>query len=407
MKNVVITSTYTKLSHYNREQLSQMEDVNFFVIVRESERLSVERDFGETFPNVFGIQGTSEEEFFQESKSYISKLITQKEGESFYIVTMAEDLLLVAARLREAFNLTGMNFEQTYRFRNKGEMKNILQKANIRVPYFGKLELSKPNHNIYFEEIVAEVGLPFIVKPTMMACSNGVSKIESFEAFTAYLDDAQPAVEYGYEEFISGKLYHCDSIVSNGEVIFSSACEYTNENMHFQKGKSVISMPLPDDLTISQEILAFNKAVLKELGMEQGVNHLEVFKKGEELVFLEVACRAPGAVAVPMYERQFGFNFLNINLEMELGKVPNLSKTARVHCFSGIFPVLPGTATELIEPKLQSGYDMSWNIQQGQQFDSAGSLRDIAGSILATNQCFDTLREDFRKLIDFHAVSCA
>ncbi|MCF2907560.1 ATP-grasp domain-containing protein [Pseudoalteromonas sp. DL2-H2.2] len=407
MKNVVITSTYTKLSHYNHEQLAQMQGVNFFVIVRESERLAVERDFGATFPNVFGIQGTSEEAFFQQSKSYISELMAQKEGESFYIVTMAEDLLLVAAKLREAFNLTGMNFEQTYRFRNKGEMKKILQKANIRVPYFGKLDLSKSEHKAYFEEIVAEVGLPFIIKPTMMACSNGVSKIESFDAFAEYLDDAQPNIEYGYEEFISGKLYHCDSIVSNGEVIFSSACEYTNENMHFQKGKSVISMPLPDDLAISQEILAFNKAVLNELGMEQGVNHLEVFKKGDELVFLEVACRAPGAVVVPMYERQFGFNFLNTNLEMELGLVPELSKSAKVYCFSGIFPVQPGTAIELVEPQLQSRFDMNWNIKQGQKFDSADSLRDIAGSIQATNQCFDTLREDFRKLIDFHAVNCA
>jgi hypothetical protein len=408
LKTVVFLTTYVKLAHYNHDQLRAMKNVNFIVIVKQSEKARVAASFGDIFPVVHGAQDTfPNDDLYVEAKQIIEGIVDKSRPDDFRLVSMSEELQLTTAKLRNDFGLSGMKYEQTLLFRNKGQMKKQLRKSNIRVPHFGLLDLKREDLAEYFIEITALTKLPFIIKPNLMVCSMGVAKIENFEQFNDYLTHANPIHEYGFEEFINGSMYHCDTITQNSNVVFSTACLYNNESMKFQTGLSVCSLPLPKEHEAAQRITQFAAIVNKALGMTHGVTHLEVFDTGEELVFLEIACRAPGGNAVPMYELRSKINFHNINLQLELGCDDAIVEDHQQHVFCGIFPTLPGKVIEKIKPQLESKFDITFKVEIDQQIDSCSSLRDIAASILVFNPNFEALQKDFEKLQEFKVIKCA
>jgi hypothetical protein len=385
-----------------------MENVKFIVIVKQSEKARVEASFSDTFPTVYGAQDTfPNDDLYVQAKQIIEGIVDKSRPDDFRIVSMSEELQLTSAKLRADFGLSGMKYQQTLLFRNKGEMKKQLLKNNIRVPHFGELDLKRENLEAYFDEIVTLTKLPFIIKPNLMVCSMGVAKIENFQQFDDYLNNANPIHQYGFEEFINGTMYHCDSITQNGNIVFSTACLYNNESMKFQSGLPICSLPLPKDHQAAQRITKFSAKVNEALGMRHGVTHLEVFDTGEELVFLETACRAPGANAVPMHEHKSKINFHNVNLQLELGIDDPIVEEHQQYVFCGIFPTMPGKVIEKIKPLLESEFDITFKVEIDQQIDSCNSLRDIAASILVFNPSFAALQKDFEKLDTFKVIKCA
>ena len=100
----------------------------------------------------------------------------QRLGKVDRIIAFSENHMDLVAQLREKHEIPGPGIAETERARDKVVMKQCLDQANLRVPYYLHLEPNMSQEKI--AKFVAKVGFPLIFKPTNGASSVGVQKIE-------------------------------------------------------------------------------------------------------------------------------------------------------------------------------------------------------------------------------------
>lgn len=379
-KLAVLFNTFVKLKTYDFKALES--DFDFIAIVSEEEISPVKKEFGSTFKDVT---------IFEEAEGVLAKVIPNYKDVKF--ICISEDTLLFTAKLRENFGLEGMSYKTALLFRDKVEMKKALQEVGVKVPKFKDLKGDET-----FEELKEELGLPFVIKPKDAFGSKSVSIVGNKEDF----ENSELIEGFECESFIKGKLYHIDNIWQNGKPIFEVCNEYSCPNEEFRKGKALLSVPLLPDHEISKKASILAKKVVDTFGLKTGATHLEFFVLANgELVFLEVAGRTPGAVIVPMYNKQFGFNLPNIDLLNHFRMLSSEVFERKMHAFSGIIPKIEGVVKALNKPEIASESSFEFLIKEGEYLKQAESLRDIAGKILAFNENFEEAYKDFKTVSNF------
>jgi biotin carboxylase len=125
--------------------------------------------------------------------------------------------MLLAAHVRESFDLKGPRTEQTRSLIDKGIQRRIWQRARVPSPRFRTFTVR--------EEVLAAIpafGFPSIVKPTDSSGSRGVTKLESVH------DDLIGAVERAFhfaksgevllEDYMSGTEFTVEVFCAQGEI---------------------------------------------------------------------------------------------------------------------------------------------------------------------------------------------
>jgi hypothetical protein len=124
---------------------------------------------------------------------------------------------------------------------------------------------------------------------------------------------------YELESFVAGEMFHCDSVVDAGRVVFSSVSRYLARPGDFAPGGLSGSVIVRSG-DLRQRILDVNGKVLGRLGLDSGVTHLEVFHSpADEIVFCEIAARPGGGGIERMNERAYGVNFIEYAIALESG----------------------------------------------------------------------------------------
>ncbi|WP_032126879.1 ATP-grasp domain-containing protein, partial [Piscirickettsia salmonis] len=72
------------------------------------------------------------------------------------------------------------------------------------------------------------------------------------------------------EQFISGKMYHCDFIIYDNKAIFKACSEYLFPNLDFKMSKTLSSIPVFNK-QIQSVILNFSDQCLRSLGYQNGI----------------------------------------------------------------------------------------------------------------------------------------
>jgi ATP-grasp domain len=212
------------------------------------------------------------------------------------VVGLSEYDLLTAARLREALATPGYSVELVNRFRDKILMKRRVESAGLRVPRYRALT---PGDNV--DTLLADIGLPMILKPRIGAASVGVIRIDDRAALAEVLSEV-PLGDYECEEYVCGEVLHVDGIRREGAFHFVSASVYVNTCLDFTYGVPTGSALL-DRGPRRDRIVAFAGRCLDALGLADGAFHLELFETiARELVFLEVGLR-PGGPEIPELHR--------------------------------------------------------------------------------------------------------
>ena len=362
-------------------------NIYVFVAIKESNCLS--KNVTESAAQV--ITFNSEDEILSAAKNL------QIDNKNTRVFCASEDYLISAAKIRESLHIPGLTLEITQNFRDKTVMKKRLEEATLRVPKFGHFDRS-----MSFETVKNEVGTPFILKLVDALGALGVHTIHNEQG---YINAVENMINdrYQYEGFITGKLYHVDTLMQSGETVFQVACEYTAPNLEFQKGKAIISLPMPATDELAQQLKNFTADCLTALGLQSGAAHTEIFVLANgELVFLEAAARTPGAVIVPLYEKQFSVNMIEAALQTEIGEpLPKVEDRSEWSYFSGIFPTAAGILKSKSALPIDSMYEMTWKVDEGETMTEAKSLRDISASVIARNESYDTLKRDFAKLTSY------
>jgi len=239
------------------------------------------------------------------------------------IVALDEFDLENAAYLREHLRIPGMGLTTIRYFRDKLAMRGKAQGSGVPVPEF----IHVLNHQA-LNDFMARVKSPWLLKPRSQASGIGMKKINEPHELWPYLDqlgDAQS--NYLLEQFVTGDVFHIDSIVSERQVVFAEAHAYGTPPLNTSHDGGVFTTgTLPRDSAEAKALYRLNREVIESLGLVRGVTHTEFLRAREDgkFYFLEIAARVGGAYITDVVEAATGINLWRewARLEVGSGKSP-------------------------------------------------------------------------------------
>ena len=216
-----------------------------------------------------------------------------------HVECLWEPGMVLAARLREALGVPGLNVEQTIPFRDKVRMKEVLEQHGVRIPRYGRARNVEEAR-----AVAAHTGFPLIIKPIAGAGSADTYTCRTDEEFERALALTRHVPEVTIEEYVEGQEFTFDTICSRGEILFENVGWYRPKPLDARLNDwiSPQCICLRDlDAPHVKQGRELGRAVLRALGMQSGFAHMEWFyTPGGEAVFGEIGARAPGARLVHM-----------------------------------------------------------------------------------------------------------
>ncbi len=240
------------------------------------------------------------------------------------IVALEEFDVIIAAQIREHFCLSGMSSATARLFRDKLAMGAKAKEAGIHVPDF----VSLMNHN-EVRNFVDQVPPPWVIKPRLNVSAIGIKKGQEPGDVWRAIDELdrrerirERSPYHLLSRFISGDVFHVDSLVSNARVIFAGANKYGRPPMEVaHRGGAYISHTIPRGTDDEKRLFAINRKLVKTLGLERGAAHAEFIRSTAdgEFYFLEVAARVGGAYIADVLEAASGVSLWREWAKLELG----------------------------------------------------------------------------------------
>ena len=217
----------------------------------------------------------------------------------------------VAAMLREHLRVPGMGRTTASRFRDKLAMRMQARTLGVPVPEFSAVFTDQE-----VGDWAGRVTPPWVLKPRSSAAAIGIRTIADRDALWRALDAAgDDRAQCVLEQFVAGDVYHVDSIVWGGTVVFAVAFKYGRPPMEVShQGGLFITRRLPDDSEEGGAVLAMNRTLQEGLGLRRGVSHTEFIRGSggpggsSGFVFLETSARVGGAFIVDTIDAATGIN---------------------------------------------------------------------------------------------------
>jgi biotin carboxylase len=210
------------------------------------------------------------------------------------IVALDDYDVATAASLREHLRLPGMNESTARHFRDKLAMRVKARQSGMAVPDFSGVF----NYDD-LRDFMQRVPPPWVLKPRFEAGSRGIRKLHQAEEVWPALDELGDQQSYFLlEQFLPGDVYHVDSLIWDGEPLFTLVSKYGAPPLSItQSGGIFITRTLARGSVDSQALVAANKVILRSLGHERGAAHTEFIRAaaGNQFYFLETAARVGGA----------------------------------------------------------------------------------------------------------------
>ena len=209
------------------------------------------------------------------------------------------------AMLREFLQLPGFGRTVAARFRDKLTMRTTARRLGIRVPEFVPLFTDAE-----VDEWVSRVPAPWMLKPRSSAAATGIKKVTNRDELWRALDALGDRRPYCLlEEFVTGEVYHVDSIVSQGDVVFAVASKYGRPPMQVaHEGGIFTTRRLPDTSEEARALLECNERLLSGFELAHGVSHSEFIGAHDGVTFLETSARVGGAYIADVVEAATGIN---------------------------------------------------------------------------------------------------
>ena len=201
--------------------------------------------------------------------------------------------------------------------------------------------------------------------------------------------------DYEVDEFIEGDLYHCDAIVTGGQVRVMLSGKYFFPLASFFDDKVCGSVALSVEDEAHRELAALNVKVLKALGMPNGVYHLEAFRTHlGELIFLEVGARPAGALVPEMYEKAFDINLHEAHILAQVCGESPVQPRKLFESFWLWVPPQEGILTQINALSIKSQHEYTVRFKVGECLKKPKEIVDRFGGVLAWDRCFEYLSED-------------
>lgn len=296
------------------------------------------------------------------------------------VVALEEYDIVTAAHLREHLCVPGMDTTTARRFQDKLTMRAQARDRRLPQPEFVPLL----NHEA-IDEFMRRTSPPWMLKPRLGASAMGIRKLEEPESVWRALAelDARDAFQetssfHLLEKYIPGDVYHVDSLVEGGKILFASVERYgvtPFDVTHF--GGVTVSHTVKRGAPERRALLTLNRRLLKSFGFERGVTHAEFIRfsssgkvrgsANDQFYFLEVAARVGGAHTVDTIAAATGINPWRewARIELATAEHPYVLPAARQE-YSGIALSLarqehPSTAL-YTDPEIVYRVNKPWHV---------------------------------------------
>lgn len=212
-----------------------------------------------------------------------------------------------ATYLRENLRIAGMGQTTGRYFRDKLAMRMRAKSCAISNPNFCSLF---NDHDI--NTFADTISPPWVLKPRSEASSMGIIKVHVKESLWIHINEmVNNRFKYLVEQFRPGEVYHCDSLVLNGKILFSITSKYLTTPMEISQGGGIFrTANIPYDSEDDKAIKAVNEQVIKGFGLKHGVAHSEYIKCNDDgkIYFLETSSRVGGAHIAEMVAEASNIN---------------------------------------------------------------------------------------------------
>jgi hypothetical protein len=239
------------------------------------------------------------------------------------VVALEEFDVITAGLIREHLRLDGMTSAEARLFRDKLAMRRAAQAAQVNVPDFVHV-LNYAELRDFMERVPA----PWVLKPRTDVSAIGIRKVHDAEQVWRAIDalDARERFNeqssfYLLERYVAGEVYHVDSIVAGGKVLFSGVSAYGRPPMNVaHEGGAFISYSLERKSDDRRKLLEINRQVIEALGLQRSATHAEFIKSASDgkFYFLEIAARVGGAYIAETLEAASGLNIWREWAKLEL-----------------------------------------------------------------------------------------
>jgi hypothetical protein len=239
-----------------------------------------------------------------------------------------------ATFLRENLRIQGMGQTTGRYFRDKLAMRMRAKSCGISNPNFCSL-FNDHDLTTFADTVTA----PWVLKPRSEASASGIIKVHNKEDLWMHINEmGNNRFKYLVEQFRPGDVYHCDSLIVDGKIVFSITSKYLATPMEISQGGGIFrSANIEYDSEDDKAIKAVNAEVIKGFGLKHGAAHSEYIKCKEDgkIYFLETSSRVGGAHLAEMVAAAS-----DINLWSEWAKIEDA--------------LVKGTKYKL--PKVRKGY---------------------------------------------------
>jgi len=215
----------------------------------------------------------------------------------------------VAAFLREHFRMTdtGHGESAARLFRDKLAMRVKARELGILVPDFCPIF----NHDAV-RTFLERVPPPWLVKPRSEASAAGIRKLHHADEVWRRIDELGDDQSFFLiEQMVPGDLFHVDSLVADGRVVFAEVNAYWRPLLDvYQGGGIYATRTFPRDRPEAPELRRANEAVLTGFGLGWGASHTEFMRAHADgrVYFIETSARVGGANTADMVEHAAGVN---------------------------------------------------------------------------------------------------
>jgi len=302
--NVICLATFFKGGEFMRE----CKALGCRVVLITREKMLPEDWPRDSLDDLFAVPNDAPVELFLDLVSHIAQ--TAKPDR---IVALEEFDVVLAALAREHLGLRGMSRVTARNFRDKLTMSVTARDGGIRLPDFVPA-INKDEIGEYLNRVPP----PWVLKPRSDASAIGIQKLERAEDVWPVIDELnkrehllERASYYLISRFIPGEVFHVDSLVDRGRVVFAGVNCYGRPPMEVAHGGGVyISHTIAHGSPDQRRLLEINRRLIKAMGLETGATHAEFIKSDDdgEFYFLEVAARVGGAYISDVLEAASGIN---------------------------------------------------------------------------------------------------
>ena len=234
------------------------------------------------------------------------------------IVALDEFDMENVSAIREHLRIPGMGLTTVRYFRDKLAMRTRAREVGIAVPGF----VHVLNHD-ELREFMAAVPGPWLLKPRSQASGIGMKKISQPDELWPWLERLGDQQSYFLlEQFVPGSVFHVDSVVSEGRVVFAEAHAYGAPPLDVShQGGVFTSRTLERGSEDAKALRAINRELIEALGLLRGVTHAEFLKaRGDgRFYFIEIAARVGGAYIADVVEHATGVSLWREWAKLEMG----------------------------------------------------------------------------------------